>query len=526
MLPKAGRVGFNGGWQEGGQALSKPITLTRRASGLLLHPTSLPGLHGCGDLGPEAHRFVDFLDKARQHWWQMLPIGPVDQFGCPYSARSSFAGSPMLVSLDGLYRDGLLSRADLKPIRPANTTRVNYKKAKTFRLARLRKAFEKHKSKPARSRAGLQRFVDNNQHWLDDWALFCACRDAHHGKPWWTWVAGLRLRKKPDLAAARHALADDIAFHTFIQYQFDKQWSALKKSANRKGIGLIGDIPIFVAHDSCDVWANPTLFKLDRNSLPKVISGAAPDAFSASGQLWEHPLYDWARHKASGYRWWVDRFEHALSQFDAVRVDHFLGFCRYWEVPYGDRDARRGRWRKGPGADLFQVLKKKLGEVPVIAEDLGILTQQAQDLRDQFGFPGMRVLQFAFDEDDSYHAPHNYPRHCVAYTGTHDNNTTRGWFRETSTTARKGELSQRQRALAYTQGKAGTIHKDLMRLALSSVANTAILPVQDVLGLAANHRMNIPGRQAGNWRWRLKKGQLNASVAQQLAEACKRYGRA
>jgi len=501
------------------------MSLNQRASGLLLHPTSLPGPHGSGDLGDPAYRFADFLKDAGQRWWQMLPISPSDRHGCPYSACSSFAGAPILISLHKLHEDGLLSCADIAPLKNAKPNRLDYTRTRDFRFDKLRKAFDAFMAKPARSRTGMDRFHQQNKHWLDDWTLFSAIRQAHGGKYWWKWETGLRLRHKPYLAAARKAFADEIAYHLFVQYQFDKQWSTLKKYCAKQGVGLIGDIPIFVAHNSCDVWSQPELFRLNARSLPTVISGAAPDAFSKTGQLWEHPLYHWPRHKASGYDWWAKRLRHTFTQFDAVRIDHFLGFCRFWEIPYGDRSAKRGKWRKGPGADLFLALKRKLGDVPIIVEDLGLLTQQAQDLRDQFDFPGMRLLQEAFGEDDSYHAPHNYPTNCVVYTATHDNNTAKGWLANAKTKSSKGEISERKRALACTGGTASTFHSDLIRLALSSVANTAILPVQDLLGLGPKARMNVPGTLKGNWGWRLKAGQLTKPTAKRLAEETKRFGR-
>jgi 4-alpha-glucanotransferase len=505
--------------------LSGRFQLDRRASGVLLHPTSLPGPHGCGDLGDHARRFADFLDDAGQHAWQMLPIGPADRHGCPYSAYSTFAGDPILISLHRLYEDGLLTRADVAPLKTADPTKVDYRATRKFRDARLRRAFDRFMAKPARSRGALDRFREKHKGWLDDWTLFGALRHAHRGKHWWKWAPGQRQRRKRDLDRARAEWSDEIAFSAFVQFQFDRQWSALKRYCTDKGVGLIGDIPIFVAHDSCDVWARPELFRLKPNGMPAVVSGAAPDAFSRTGQLWNHPLYDWRRHKAEGFDWWVSRFRHSFTQFDAVRIDHFLGFSRYWEVPAGHRTALRGRWRKGPGADLFTALERRLGNVPIIAEDLGLLTPQAQALRDRFAFPGMRVLQEAFGKDDSYHAPHNYPTRCVVYTGTHDNDTARGWFAKADKKARNGQPSERQRALLYTDGSPRTIHWDLIRLALSSVADTTIFPVQDLLGLGNEARMNVPGTIRGNWRWRVKPGQLTAALARRLGAQTRLFGR-
>ncbi len=505
--------------------MSGRFHLDQRNSGVLLHPTSLPGPHGCGDLGDQAYRFADFLAQAGQGWWQMLPIGPADQHGCPYSAFSAFAGNPDLISLSHLHKDGLLTRADVAPLKGANSRKVNFTQTRRFRLTRLRKAYETFKAKPARSRGALARFTEKQSDWLDDDSLFFALRQAHGGEHWWKWSPGLRKRNKRDLNRARTELADDIDFYRFMQWQFDKQWSALKRYCADQGVGLIGDIPIFVAHDSSDVWAQPELFELKANGMPAYVSGAAPDAFSKTGQVWNHPLYNWARHKATGYDWWVRRFRHCLTQFDAARIDHFLGFCRYWQIPAAHKTARRGRWRKGPGADLFTTLKRKLGSVPIIAEDLGLLTPEAQALRDRFAFPGMRVLQEAFGREDSYHAPHNFPSRCVVYTGTHDNNTARGWFAKAKAASRNGKLSERQRALVYTDGRPGTIHWDLIRLALSSVADLAIFPVQDLLGLDAKARMNLPGTLKGNWRWRLESGQLKPTIAKRLAAETKLFGR-
>ncbi len=490
-----------------------------------MHPTSLPGPHGCGDLGDQAYRFADFLADAHQHAWQMLPINPADQHGCPYSAFSSFAGDPILISLHKLHEQGLLTRADIASLKNTNPTKVDFPTTRKFREARLRLAFDRFMAKPPRSRAALDRFREKNKDWLDDWTLFCALRKSHRGKSWWNWEPALRQRRKRDLDLARTKLSNEITFNAFVQFQFDKQWAELKRYCGSKGVGLIGDIPIFVAHDSCDVWARPELFCLKSNGLSTVVSGAAPDAFSKTGQIWNHPLYNWRKHKADGYDWWVSRFSHCLTQFDAVRIDHFLGFSRYWEVPANHKTALRGKWRKGPGADLFVALKRKLGNVPIIAEDLGLLTPQAEALRDKFAFPGMRVLQCAFGKDDSYHAPHNYPTRCVVYTGTHDNDTARGWFTKADRKSRNGQLSERQRALLYTAGSPRTIHWDMIRLALSSVADTAIFPVQDILGLGNEAKMNLPGTLKGNWQWRVKPGQLTRTLAKRLGKETKLFGR-
>lgn len=492
--------------------------LDERASGVLLHPTSLPGPHGSGDLGDHAYRFVDFLAEAGQRWWQMLPTGPADQHGCPYSAYSAFAGDPNLISLSRLHQDGLLSRAELGSMKVADPARVDYGAMRRFRQARLDQAFSRFRTRPARNRAALDRFRARNESWVDDWALFSALRDANGGRHWWKWPPGIRQRRVGELRSARKELADEILFHTFLQFQFERQWSALKEYGENQGVGLIGDVPIFVAHDSCDVWVEPKLFRLRANGTPSVVSGAAPDAFSKTGQLWNHPLYDWKAHREDRYSWWVRRFRHGLTQFDAVRIDHFLGFSRYWEVPVSHLDAQRGRWRKGPGADLFLALERELGKVPIIAEDLGLVTPDAIALRDRFGYPGMRVLQSGFESEDNEHLPHNYPTHCVAYTGTHDNDTVRGWFANS-------HLSERTRALSYTGGSARTIHWDMIRVTLGSVAMMAILPLQDILGLDSDARMNLPATLRGNWTWRFRSGQLSRRIARRLREQVALFGR-
>lgn len=506
--------------------MSSGNPLETRASGVLMHPTSLPGPYGCGDLGPEAYKFADFLADAHQRWWQTLPVDPSDKHGCPYSAYSAFAGDPILISLQQLHQDGLLSRADIKRFNGIDHNKVDYAAVRKLREPILRRAYQNFLTKPKRTRAAMDKFRHQHKAWLDDWSLFSALRSANRNRSWWKWPAGIRKRRKADMAHAREQLADKINYAVFLQYQFDKQWTALKKYCADKGIGLIGDVPIFVAQDSCDVWANPKLFRLKADGTPKVVSGAAPDPFSKTGQLWNHPLYNWANHKDEKYNWWVQRFRHIFTQYDAVRIDHFLGFCRYWEVPAGHRTALRGRWRKGPGAELFNTLKRKLGDVPIIVEDLGLLTQQAQDLRDHFGFPGMRVLQTAFGEDDSYHAPHNCPKRSVIYTGTHDNDTSLGWFATAGRTRRDGQLSERQRTLAYCGAKPKTLHLDLIRQALRSPSNTAIFPLQDLLGLDSRGRMNIPGTLRGNWTWRLKPSLLKKAHTRWLAEQTTLFGRA
>ncbi len=492
-----------------------------RRSGVLLHPTSLPGPHGSGDAGPDAFAFVDWLARAGQTWWQMLPTGPIDGAGSPYSGFSAFASSLLLISLERLHEDGLLDADDVRPRPGRRADRVDFRKVEKFRLDRLRKACDAFFSRK-RGRSAFERFCVQQDDWLNEDSLFFAIRQSCRRRPWWEWDAPLRRRRPTALAEARKHLQDDVRFFQFAQFVAHRQWSALRKYANDHGVGLIGDLPIFVAHDSSDVWRHPNLFTLKPDGTCRVISGAAPDAFSDDGQLWGHPLYKWAVHRRDGYAWWTRRFARLFEQFDGLRIDHFLGFNRYWEVPGDAETAATGRWRKGPGPHFFEAVLPKLKQQgcsgEIIAEDLGLLVPAAEKLRDDFAFPGMRVVQFAFGQDDGYHLPHNCPRQSVAYTGTHDNDTVVGWWKQ----ANKGE---RRRALAYTGGSAGTIAADLVRAVATSPANVAVYPAQDLLGLGKAARMNVPGTTNGNWRWRLRSGQLGNDHADRLRSLTSLTGR-
>ncbi len=498
------------------------FSLDQRASGVLLHPTSLPGRFGSGDLGNEAHAFAEFLATAGQKWWQMLPVGPPGGGNSPYSATSAFAGNPALVSPEGLAEAGLLERQDLKPTSGFSAKRVDHERVLQFRTALLRRAFDRFRADGGLRQKAFTAFVAGNAFWLDDFALFAALKQANGNKPWSAWDAGVRLRKPQALAKVSATLADETLFQQFVQFEFDRQWQALREHCASLGVGLIGDVPIFVAYDSAEVWANPHLFLLDRTGRPTVVSGCPPDFFNCSGQHWGHPHYNWKTHAAEGYHWWIERFRHTLHCFDAVRIDHFLGFHRVWSIPASSRTAKQGRYTPGPGAAFFKTLRAKLGDVPIIAEDLGTVTDEALELRDRFQFPGMRVLQFGFGDGGEYHLPHNYPRRCVVYTGTHDNDTTAGWL---------GSIPacECKRVIAYTSSdsasSAKTITRSLVRTALASVADTAIVPVQDLLGLGGEHRMNIPGTAMNNWAWRLEPGKLTASVGRRLKGLCELYGR-
>ena len=498
--------------------------LDERTCGLLFHPTCLPGPHGSGDLGPAAYRFVDFLVTAGQRWWQMLPLGPVGPGNSPYSSPSAFAGSPLLISLERLVEERLLTADDLEPVRNFSAERVRYGPVIRYRTARLRKAFSAFQRQGGHKQAAFERFCVEQREWLEDYALFCALRHAGRGAAWTSWERDLRLRRTAALRRARRELREQIAYERFVQYLFACQWAALKNHCARRGVGLIGDLPIFVAHDSSDVWTHRELFLLDAAGRPQVVSGVPPDKFSRTGQLWGHPLYRWERHEATGWRWWLARLRHTLAQFDAVRIDHFLGFNRCWAVPGRARTARRGGWLKSPGAALFSAVANTLGPVQIIAEDLGVITREALALRDRFGFPGMRLLQFAFGDDaeSRYHQPHNAPRRSVVYPGTHDNHTALGWFRALRRARRKRKgkdgLTEQQRVLRYLGTDGRQIHWDLIRLAYMSPANLAIIPVQDLLGLDDRARMNTPATTRGNWSWRLPPGRLTATIARRLRD--------
>jgi 4-alpha-glucanotransferase len=508
-------------------------SLKERASGILLHVTSLPGPHGNGDLGNEAHRFVDWLARAQQKFWQMLPVGPCGYGNSPYSAQSAFAGNPLLIALEPLVARGWLAASALDGAAQLPVERVDYGATERFRTKCLRSAFENGARDPS-----FATYCEQHRGWLDDYALFRALKSAHGEAEWTRWRPELRDRLPDALAQARGELADEIAFRSFEQWLFDEQWSALRSDCHQRGIALIGDIPIFLAHDSADVWQHRELFHLDDAGQLSFVSGVPPDYFSVTGQRWGNPLYHWDKLRDTGYRFWVDRMRSMLARFDVVRLDHFIGFHRYWEIPGTESTAENGCWRPGPGAELFETLGRELGSLPLIAEDLGAVTPEVTALRDQFGLPGIRVLQFAFGNDAAAHdfLPHNYPRAAVVYTGTHDNDTVRGWFEardelaagpEHSSTRSPEQVAKEQRAaLAYLGAADGSnIHWDMIRMGSLSVANTAIFPLQDVLGLGSEARMNWPGRAEGNWEWRVRAGAASPAVAERLADVTRSYER-
>lgn len=508
-----------------------PSPLSERASGVLLHPTSLPGPHGHGDLGPAAHRFAGFLASAGQSWWQMLPLGPPGAGNSPYDSPSTFAGSPGLVSLEQLAADGLLEPGEIAPTRGLQGKRARYGAAARYRLPRLEQAHDRFRvSAPKRDKRAFEAFREEQRSWLDDYALYQALKSAEGGAPWYEWQADLVARRPAALRRARRRLADGIAFQEFVQYQFDRQWRALQRRCRELGIRLLGDVPIYVAHDGADVWAHRELFHVDRAGRRRVVAGVPPDAFSATGQLWGNPLYRWSALDKSGYAWWIARLALTLSRFDAVRLDHFIGFRRYWEVKAGARTAQRGRFVQVPGERFLTAVESALHGLPFVAEDLGIMTDEVRTLRDRYGLPGMRVLQFAFDDaGPNDYQPHRYPRHAVAYTGTHDNDTAVGWFNERAPRGdrkRARELSERRRRVRDYLGSDGReIHWDMIRAALMSVAGTAVFPMQDLLGLGSAARMNTPGTSRDNWSWRVEQAALAPDVAERMAALCEIYER-
>ncbi len=497
-----------------------------RRSGILLHPTSLPGRFGIGDLGDAAYRFVDFLAAAGQSYWQVLPLSPTGYGDSPYQTLSAFAGNPMLISPEKMVEIGHLSEADLEDAPAFPDDRVDFGPVIRYKTGLLDQAFANFRAQaPARGQAALARFCDEQAFWLDDFALFMALKEAYNLRPWHEWEPEVATRQPEPLARWRESLAEEIENQKYRQWLFFEQWLAVKRYANERGVRFVGDIPIFVSMDSADVWANPHLLHLDERLRPTVVSGVPPDYFSETGQLWGHPLYRWEVMAQDGYGWWIARFRMAFTQADVVRIDHFRGFYNYWEVPAGEKTAVNGRWLYGPGADLFHAVTAALDEVVIIAEDLGDFDAESRAgvdaIQTEFGYPGMKVLQFAFGAGPTgTFLPHNFTPDCVVYTGTHDNDTTVGWYQATSTEA------ERDYARKYLGSDGSDIAWDLIRLAWATVANTAITTVQDLLSLGHEARMNTPGTAGPpNWCWRLLPGALTDEGAARLLELTAVYGR-
>lgn len=503
-----------------------------RASGILLHPTSLPGRFGIGDLGKEAYRFADFLAGTGQRLWQVLPLGPTGYGNSPYQCVSIFAGNPLLISLERLVEDGFLDPTILDDAPSFPENRVDYGAVIEFKIPLLNQSFETFMMKAGSDkRAQFEAFCQQNASWLETYSLFMALKDAHGLAAWNTWEEDIRKRHPKSLESWTTDLRHEMNHHKYQQYQFFKQWSKLKKYCNERGIKFIGDMAIFIALDSAEVWSHPEMFYLDDDGRPHVVAGVPPDYFCKTGQLWGNPLYRWDAMARDGYDWWIERFRAMHALVDIIRLDHFRGFAGYWEVPGTDNTAMNGRWVSGPGVELFRAVRNRLGTLPIIAEDLGVITPEVDALRDQLGFPGMRILQFAFGTDpkaDEY-KPHNYSKNCVVYTGTHDNNTTIGWLKgtdlEDSTQSREERERETQLALKYAGTDGHELNWDFIRLALMSVADTAIIPLQDVVGLGSEARMNLPGTAEGNWCWRFRPDMLTEQVKARLTELTSIYGR-
>ncbi|MBX7170776.1 MAG: 4-alpha-glucanotransferase [Pyrinomonadaceae bacterium] len=504
----------------------------KRASGILLHPTSLPSKFGIGDFGDNAYKFVDFLVSAKQTLWQVLPLGQTGYGDSPYQCFSAFAGNIYLISLEKLVEDGFLDQKDIANPPKFSDQKVEFGRVIEYKLPLLKKAFENFRhTDDEEIAAEFRAFCHENQFWLDDYALFRAIKFSQDQKSWQDWDEDLKLREPKALEKTKQELDLDDFAEKFYQFAFFRQWNQLKQYANEKNIKIIGDIPIFIALDSADVWCNPSQFKLNEDGSPKVVAGVPPDYFSKTGQLWGNPIYNWDVQRNEGFKWWVDRVRHTLKTVDIVRVDHFRGFAASWEVPGGDKTAERGQWVNVPGKDLFNTLKWVFGDLPILAEDLGVITPDVEELRDGFGFPGMRILQFAWGGDSkNIDLPHNYiPNSCV-YTGTHDNDTTVGWFNSKAGKGSGRDTKQIKKETdfckKYLRSDGKEIHWDFIRAVLGSVANTAIIPMQDLLGLGTEARMNLPGSTKGNWYWRCSSKDFDKKLALRLADLVELYGRA
>lgn len=495
----------------------------RRECGVLLPVSSLPSKYGIGCFSKSAYEFVDALKEAGQSCWQILPLGPTGYGDSPYQSFSTFAGNPYFISLEDLIEEGVLTKRECDKIDfGVDPSSVDYAKIYEGRTMLLRKAYERSS---IAENPEFRKFKEEQGYWLSDYALFMAVKARFGGVAWSEWAEDIRLRWQNALDYYREELYFDIEFYEYVQFKFYEQWSKLKAYANNKGIRIIGDIPIYVAMDSADTWASPWLFKLDEKNQPTQVAGCPPDGFSATGQLWGNPLYNWEVHRQSGFDWWIKRIAHCFEMYDVVRIDHFRGFDEYYAIPYGDKTAENGWWEKGPGMDLFRTISYRLGEKDIIAEDLGYMTDSVKRLVEESGYPNMKVIEFAFDERDTGNAsdylPHNYPRNCVVYTGTHDNETLASWFQDIT-------ASERRMVREYVNNLQGTEEEvcwDLICMVMRSVADLCIIPMQDYLGLDDSARMNQPSTLGKNWKWRLKKGQFSKKMRREMAALALRYGR-
>ena len=489
-----------------------------RRSGVLLPVSSIPSKYGIGTFSRQAYEFIDLLEQAGQSYWQILPLGPTGYGDSPYQSFSTFAGNPYYIDLETLIEDGLLTKKDCEKYDFGdNVESIDYEKVYLSRFKVLRKAFENSRIEEDKE---FQDFIRTNAYWLDDYTLYMAVKNSFDGVSWIEWDEDIKLRKKKALAAYKEKYRTEITFYQFQQFLFAKQWFALKEYANKKKIQIIGDIPIYVAFDRSDTWANPELFQLDDTCTPIAVAGCPPDAFSATGQLWGNPLYRWDYHKKTNYEWWLKRIAYCYQLYDVVRIDHFRGFDEYYSIPYGDPTAEFGHWEKGPGYDIFKTIKEKLGKKAVIAEDLGFLTKSVIQLVKKTGYPGMKILQFAFDpREESDYLPHNYTANSIVYTGTHDNDTMLGWYES---------ISRRDRAFAkkYLHFRSNKdVQWEFIRSAMASVSDTCIIPMQDYLGLGAEARINIPSTLGTNWKWRMLPGAFDEALAKRIREMTKLYGR-
>jgi 4-alpha-glucanotransferase len=491
-----------------------------RSSGILLHPTSLPGPFGSGDLGASSYHFIDWLSKAEQSLWQVLPLGPIGLANSPYMSLSAFAGNPLLIDLHELVYNGWLVQNELDNTQWKSSNRISYLEVMPFRINMLKIASQRFfKQGNLENQNQYEAFCIAEKSWLDDYALFQALNQKYDGEEWTTWDHGIAKRDPSVLKKISKELREHVEFYKFTQWCFDRQWNKLKSYAIKHGVKFVGDIPVFVSQHSADVWSHPEMFDLADDGVPKVVAGVPPDYFSEIGQRWGNPLYRWDIIKQDNYRWWIDRFEKAFKMFDILRIDHFRGFESYWEIPEKEETAKNGRWVKGPGADFFKTVKGMLGTLPIIAEDLGIITPEVNALREKLNFPGMKVLQFAFaDGPENAFLPHHYGNNCVVYTGTHDNDTTCGWYE-------KATEHERDFVRRYCKTDGHEINWDLIKLALQSSADIAVIPFQDVIGLGSEGRMNFPGTIEENWEWRFTWEQVGPEPANRLYELTALYGR-
>lgn len=502
-----------------------------RASGILLHLTSLPGEFGIGDFGRHAFEFVDFLVESKQTYWQILPLGPTGYGDSPYQCFSAFAGNTFLISPEKLVEDGSLTQEQIEDRPQFAEGRADYGGVYVWKNKILSAAFKAFDAGASIDlRVHFENFAQENGWWLDDYALYKAIKSSQGHRAWYEWDEPLKLREPGAIAMIVESLDREIRAEKFYQFLFSKQWAEIKEYANRGGVKIAGDVPIFIARDSADVWCNRDKFKLNADGSPTVVSGVPPDYFSTTGQLWGNPIYDWEAMRSDGFGWWIARIKHALTTVDIVRIDHFRGFGASWEVPGTDKTAEHGRWVDAPGMELFTTLRNELGELPFWAEDLGVITPDVEQLRDSFGLPGMRILQYAFGGDSKNHdLPHNYIKNCIAYTGTHDNDTTVGWFHShagAGSTRDEGEIGREHNfCLTYLNTDGREINWDFIRAVWASVADTAVVPMQDILGLGNEGRMNLPASSSGNWYWRFKAGDVSPEIIARLKKLTALYGR-